>query len=342
MHSKFSIILFFILILCISVLSYQNSGLKLYHKKSILNHLISNSQKLKNTRLDATLSLPFDEGFNTESYEARNCQPLDPGPFSLKIKGKIINIWGFLYAVAIFGSSIFFLPFFCIDNLIGRITGDMRLKRADWFVHTWARLITVVLFTPVHLYGTENLPPVDETVLYVPNHTSFMDIIILSSFIPRPFKYLSKAEILNIPIIGIAMRACRHVFLYRDRVESAFEVSNQSIDRLKGGSSMVLFPEGTRSRDGKLKEMKKGAFQIAKKAGVRIVPISIGNVHRWMPADTAMLPYRPMRDIYVKIHPPVDVTPDSKVSVLRKQVYTTVNEGLPKFQQGVKAEDLRK
>ena len=223
---------------------------------------------------------------------------------------------------------------------MGRITGDMRLKKADRIVHFWATLITSALFTPIHLIGAENLPPVDETVLYVPNHTSFMDIIILSSFIPRPFKYLSKAEILDIPIIGVAMRACRHVFLYRDRVESAFEVANQSVDRLINGSSMVLFPEGTRSRDGRLREMKKGAFQIAKRAGVRIVPISIGNVQRWMPADTAILPYRPMRDIYVKVHPPVDVTPDSKVSVLRKQVYNTVNEGLPKFQQGIKAENL--
>ena len=53
-----------------------------------------------------------------------------------------------------------------------------------------------------------------------------------------------------------------------------------------------------------------------------------------MPADTCILPLRPMRDIYVKVHPPIEVAPGSKISQLRKQVYTTINEGLPRFQQG--------
>ena len=71
---------------------------------------------------------------------------------------------------------------------------------------------------------------------------------------------------------------------------------------------------------------------MAKKAGVRIVPISIGNVHRWMP-QSAILPLKPMRDIYVRVHPPIEVTSDSKISVLRKEVFAAVNSGLPKFQQ---------
>jgi 1-acyl-sn-glycerol-3-phosphate acyltransferase len=67
-----------------------------------------------------------------------------------------------------------------------------RRKLLDWVVHWWAKLaMTSCLFFP-KVVGVENLPPANETVMYVPNHTSFMDILVLSGFVPRPFKYLSK------------------------------------------------------------------------------------------------------------------------------------------------------
>lgn len=183
-----------------------------------------------------------------------------------------------------------------------------------------------------HLYGAENLPSLGETVVYVPNHTSFMDILVLSGFIPRPFKYLSKADIIKIPIIGQAMQMALHVFLERDSIQSSFKVIEDTITHLRNGNSMVVFAEGSRSRSGKLQTFKKGAFQMAKKAGVRIVPVSLGNVHRWMP-DSAVLPIGHMSHVYVKIHPPIDVTPESKISELRRQTFDAVNSGLPSFQQ---------
>ena len=74
------------------------------------------------------------------------------------------------------------------------------------------------------VYGVENLPKDGETVMYVPNHTSFMDILVLSGFVPRPFKYLSKSEIMDIPVIGWAMNLAKHVFLKRDDLKSTMEV----------------------------------------------------------------------------------------------------------------------
>ena len=72
--------------------------------------------------------------------------------------------------------------------------------------------MTLVGFRPT-IIGTENLPSYNETVIYVPNHTSLMDILTLSGFVPRPFKYLSKEEIKNMPVIGTAMKLAGHVFL---------------------------------------------------------------------------------------------------------------------------------
>jgi 1-acyl-sn-glycerol-3-phosphate acyltransferase len=94
---------------------------------------------------------------------------------------------------------------------------------------------------------------------------------------------------------------------------------------------MVLFAEGTRSLDGRLKKFKKGAFQMAKEAGVRVVPVSIGNLHRWMP-PSALLPLAPIRGAYIMVHPPVE-TQGKSIKEVRKAVEDAVNAGLPSFQQ---------
>lgn len=81
------------------------------------------------------------------------------------------------------------------------------------------------------LIGKENLPPIGEPVIYVPNHTSFLDILVFSGFVPRPFKYFSKAEIGNIPIIGFGMKLAKHIFLKREDIQSTIESTALCIQR---------------------------------------------------------------------------------------------------------------
>ena len=81
----------------------------------------------------------------------------------------------------------------------------------DWLVHYWAKMSLNMGLCFPRLIGRENLPPLNETVVFVPNHTSFIDILVMSGFVPRPFKYLSKSEIADIPVIGKAMKLAQHV-----------------------------------------------------------------------------------------------------------------------------------
>ena len=74
---------------------------------------------------------------------------------------------------------------------------------------------------------------VHQTVVYVPNHTSFIDILVMSGFVPRPFKYLSKSEIMDIPVIGWAMKLAKHVFLKRDDIRSTLEVTDSCVERVR-------------------------------------------------------------------------------------------------------------
>lgn len=181
------------------------------------------------------------------------------------------------------------------------------------------------------LYGAENLPKSDEAVVYVPNHTSFLDVLAMSAFIPRPFKYLSKAEIGALPVIGVGMHFAKHVFLKRNNLESTLECAELTTQRLKDGNAMVLFAEGTRSPDGRLKAMKKGAFQLSKQVGVKIIPVSLGNFYRYMP-PSSLLPIAPMRSGYIKIHPAIETT-GKTTKQIKAEVFEAINSGLPPYQQ---------
>jgi 1-acyl-sn-glycerol-3-phosphate acyltransferase len=269
-------------------------------------------------------------------YLERLLAPVSPGIFSITIKGKALNFWGIFYALSCLVNAIVVLPFLILTswsiNLFASAAYKNKRTLLDWIIHVWAKAVLLTTGCNPTLYGEENLPPHGEPVIYVPNHTSFMDILTLSGFVPRPFKYLSKEEIVKIPVIGYAMKLAQHVFLKRNDITSIDTVTDAVTAKLKNGCGMVLFAEGTRSKDGVLKAFKKGAFKMAKAANVRIVPISIGNLHRFMP-PSALMPLGPLRNIYIKVHPPID-TLDVPVNDLRAQTWEAVNSGLPPYQQG--------
>lgn len=260
-----------------------------------------------------------------------NEEPANPG-FHIKVAGKLLNLWGVYCAFCAFLVVTVIFPAYTMSALIADLIGNGRQRRVlDWWVRFWAKTSILMCLVKPKLIGKENLPAPNETVVYVPNHTSFLDILFFSGFVPRPFKYFSKAEIAKIPLIGHAMKLAMHVFLKRDDMQSTLDATSLCIQRLKDGNSMVLFAEGTRSKDGRLQNFKKGAFQIAKEAGVKVIPVSIGNLYKWMP-NTALLPLAPMRQTYIKIHEALDPA-SMPLSQLKNLCLNAVNSGLPLSQQ---------
>merc|ERR1719399_1645091 len=88
------------------------------------------------------------------------------------------------------------------------------------------------------------LPPADEAVMYTPNHCSFLDIFSLSGYLPRRFKYVSKIEILRIPLVGWAMQFAKHIAIRRTDRASQLATFKEAVACLQSGSSLVTFPEG--------------------------------------------------------------------------------------------------
>ena len=136
----------------------------------------------------------------------------------------------------------------------------------------WAKGILFASQIRVNVKGLKNIVP-SQSYVYMSNHQSNFDIPVLLAHLPVQFRWLAKAELFKIPLFGRAMRGAGYVEIDRFNQESAFRSIAEAAGKIKNGLSVLIFPEGTRSRDGRIRPFKKGGFILAVDAGVPIVPI---------------------------------------------------------------------
>ncbi len=124
---------------------------------------------------------------------------------------------------------------------------------------------------------TEGIDQIETTTayVYIPNHTSFFDIFSLLAYLPVDFKFILKEELMRLPILSWAMRKAGYISISRSSPARARKTLKGAIDMIKKGTSLVIFAEGTRSCDGALQPLKRGAFQLAMASGAPIVPVAI-------------------------------------------------------------------
>jgi 1-acyl-sn-glycerol-3-phosphate acyltransferase len=125
--------------------------------------------------------------------------------------------------------------------------------------------------------------------IYIPNHLSFFDIFALLAYLPVDFKFILKKELMRVPILGWAMRRAKYISIDRSSAANAKSTFKQAVDRIRSGASIVIFAEGTRSKDGHLQPLKRGAFYLALESGTPIVPIAIKGTHKIMPKGSFTL-----------------------------------------------------
>ena len=154
----------------------------------------------------------------------------------------------------------------------------------------------------VRAEGRENIPP--GVCLFVSNHTSNMDILALLSVIPRRIAFVAKESLFRIPLVGTAFRLAHFVPIDRSRRRTAMASIDQAVQWIKQGTSFLVFPEGTRSADGRLLPFKTGSFVMAVEAGVPVVPVVCIGAHRVM--SKGSLTIRP-GEVVVRFGTPIDV-----------------------------------
>lgn len=150
------------------------------------------------------------------------------------------------------------------------------LMKREWgqpFHHLFGKVGCWCMGIRVNYQGLENLPQKGGVIL-APNHESMFDILVMAG-VPYDTSWLSKEEVGKLPFIGMAMRAMGCYFVKRNRSEHDFNVLSEVEEGLKQGRSVIIFPEGSRTRTGALLPFKKGAFRVAKQTGAPIIPIAL-------------------------------------------------------------------
>jgi 1-acyl-sn-glycerol-3-phosphate acyltransferase len=223
--------------------------------------------------------------------------------------------------VFMFRTIGFYLYFFIrgfasfIERWIASRVSLATVEETDWEKNKtprkWAKGLVNIVGGRITVVGAENLPK--GAVVIVANHQGSFDIPVLIGFVPKPFGFISKVEVLKIPIVGAWMRVMNCVFMDRSNRAKSAEAIGTGVEVLKQGHSLVIFPEGTRSKGGPVQSFKPGSVRLAIDAEVPIVPIAIDGTADILEKNKGIM--KPA-DVTITILPPVTLdtikTMDSK------------------------------
>ena len=222
-----------------------------------------------------------------------------------KLHTLVIGIWTLLVTLG--------LGILAISTAFFSKTGNLPHKVAQ----LWARQLLYVGGIRVTIVGMEHLEP-GASYIFMANHQSNFDIPVLLGRLPAQFRWLAKAELFKIPVFGHSMRGCGYISIDRSNRKRAFASLALAAETIRGGTSVMIFPEGTRSSDGKIKGFKKGGFVLSVDAGVPIVPILLDGTFDIMPKGSLVIRRRP---VTMTIYPPIetaDYTRKTKDQLIEK------------------------
>ena len=190
-------------------------------------------------------------------------------------------------------------------------TGDSVLRLARW----WSRTITKLAGVKITVEHRAHLDP-QRSYVFMANHLSTVDIWAVFIAVPASFRFIAKKQLSFIPLFGWAMRAGRFIFIDRGNALAARRSIDHAKDRIRAGASVLLFPEGTRSRDGALGPFKKGGFHLAIDAGAPVVPVALRGTRELMPRGSLLLRPGPVSVIIGEPIPTEGLSPDDRNALL--------------------------
>lgn len=166
------------------------------------------------------------------------------------------------------------LPVLIIGFIAGLFSKNAQYKIGKFIVTHICRGIMFLTGSRVNITGLENIP--DETVLFVGNHRSIFDVVLLIKVINRPFGFIGKKELTKVPYLNLLLKLMGGLFLDRTNFREGLKIILAGIEMLKSGLSMLIFPEGTRNKESEEPlPFKQGSLKLAEKANVPIVPFGI-------------------------------------------------------------------
>ena len=228
--------------------------------------------------------------------------------------------WVFVFPILLIITTLVALATIILSPLLPN--HKMSYYPARW----WSRLTCKLTFVKVKIIGLEKLNP-RQSYVFALNHQSIFDVFVVYGWLPFIFKWMMKAELRKIPLMGKACESAGHIFINRSSpIEAKRSLENAKL-QLKNGVSLVVFPEGTRTKTGEIAAFKRGAFRMTTDLLLPIVPVTIrGSFERLHRNTLHIIP----GTIEMIIHNPIEVAPflHDKTSELIQKTWNEVNSAL--------------
>jgi 1-acyl-sn-glycerol-3-phosphate acyltransferase len=182
--------------------------------------------------------------------------------------------------------------------------GDRSGRRLHWFSATWSWLIMKTIFSPVKVTGLDKIDT-SKPHVYASNHASALDIPVLFVNLPFQFRIAFKKELLSYPVVGWQLKRSGQICIDQQNPSHSISSIRAALKGLKDGLPLVIFPEGGRTPDGEIKPFLQGAFFLAIKAQVDIVPVALVGTYELLPMNTYHIKCRPLE---MRVGEPISTT----------------------------------
>jgi 1-acyl-sn-glycerol-3-phosphate acyltransferase len=227
-----------------------------------------------------------------------------PGKSPHEIPGEHYGWLSRLRSYLIFDPLIWFYTFFLgILALPGGLF-DRSGRRLHWFSRAWSWLIMKTICSPMKVIGLDKIDT-SKPHVYAVNHSSAMDIPAMYVYLPFQFRIVFKKELLVYPVVGWQLKRSGQVCIDQQKPTNSIAAIRSAVKSLKAGMPLVIYPEGGRTPDGEIKPFMPGAFFLALKAQVDIVPIALVGMYELLPMDTYHIKCRPLE---MRVGEPISTT----------------------------------
>ena len=197
-----------------------------------------------------------------------------------------------------------------ILGMLAVITSFFSEDTSQSIAKLWAKVILKTCMIKVDVTGVENISS-QKSYIITPNHQSYFDIFVLLSSLDLNFKFIAKASLFKIPFLGRSMKRLGYIPIDRENLRSALKSVKKSTELLKNKTSILIFPEGTRSPDGKLSSFKKGGLNMFLKQGnLAVLPVAIKGTVNILRKNS--LTIHPGQKVELRILKPIEISEKNK------------------------------
>lgn len=219
-------------------------------------------------------------------------------------------------------------PLFLVVNIIGYFNPQKKVTVSQDIAVWGFKVILKISGTTLNVEGLDLVPP-DVPVLYVANHRSYYDIVTCYTLVKNNTGFIAKKEMKKFPCVQRWMGYINCQFLDRENVRQGLKTILTCIDLIKSGTSIFVFPEGTRSLGGEMIPFKEGTFKIATKTGCPIIPVAIDNTENIFETHLPRVEKQTVTVRFGKPIYPADLTPAEKKTIgatVQEQIRAMLNE----------------